>query len=124
MYPSYYPPADLNTHVVKLNDFMSRADMNLCQIIDFNSFARLDMWNKYLAQTNILGLLYLEYTSYSGLAGAVEFSTNGKPIIACRNSFNSSSDPTSAINGYPRDPSSPSGYTFVCVTVWDKNSPR
>jgi hypothetical protein len=77
-----YPPADLDLHVQKLDDFMNRADLNIAQVIDFNSFSRLDLWNKYLAQPNINGLFYLEYSRYNGANGAVSFSTNGQPIVA------------------------------------------
>jgi len=125
MYPSRYPASDLDLHVQKLNDFMGRADMNIGQIIDFSSFSRLDLWNKYLAQPNIDALLYLEYVQYDADAGTVEFSTNGKPVIACRDLLNSGQEDESTlaanINGYPRDPSSSAGYTFVCVNVWSKS---
>lgn len=124
MYPSDYPSADLALHVQKLNYFMGRADMNIGQIIDFSSFSRLDLWNQYLAQPNIAALLYLEYTQYNGAGGAVEFSTNGRPVIACRDLLNAGEEdpPTliSNIDSCPADISSPDGYTFVCVNVWSE----
>jgi hypothetical protein len=123
-YPSLYPPADLDSHVRKLSDFMSRADLNIGQIIDFNSFNRLDLWNKYLAQPNIDALFYLEYAPYNGAHGAVLFSTNGNPVIAVRDLLwaGLEEEPTlvANINSYPRDPSSPAGYTLVAVHVWSK----
>lgn len=124
-YPSQYPPAALARQALKLNDCMGRADMNLAQIIDFSSFSRLDLWNKYLAQPNIDGLLYLEYSPYSGAGGAMEFATNGKPVIACRDLLWSGIEDEGTLianlKSYPRDPASPSGYTFVSVIVWGKS---
>jgi hypothetical protein len=124
MYPSMFPPADLDLHVQRLGDLMTRADLNIVEIIDFNSFSRLDLWNKYLAQPNINGLLYLEYAPYNGAHGAVRFSTNGQPVVAARDLLWSGlEEPTNLIanlNSYPRDPSSPSGYTFVSVLVWSE----
>lgn len=125
MYPSKYPPSDLDLHVQKLGDFMTRADLNIAQIIDMNSFNRLDLWNKYLGQPGIDSLFYLEYSPYNGAHGAVLFSTNGQPIIAARDQLASGQEEESTLitnlNSYPRDPSSPLGYSFVSVTVWSKN---
>jgi len=125
MYPSFYPPAELDAHVQKLNDFMDRADLNIAQIIDFNSFNRLDLWNKYLAQPSIEALFYLEYAPYNGAHGAILFSTNGNPIIGARDllwaGLEEETNLVANINSYPRDPSSPAGYTLVLVHVWSKN---
>lgn len=124
MYPSQYPPSDLDLHVQKLDNLMSRSDLNIAQIIDFNSFNRLDLWNKYLAQPNINALLYLEYSPYNGAHGAVLFSTNGQPVIAARDllysGLENETNLINNLNSYPRDPSSPAGYTFVSVHVWSK----
>jgi hypothetical protein len=124
-YPSKYPPAALDVHVQKLNDFMDRADLDLVHINDFGSFGRLDLWNKYLAQPNIAGLLYNEYSLYSAMGGAMLFSTNGRPIIAARDLlWGGLEEPTKVIahvNSYPRDLSTPAGYTLVEVHVWTKN---
>ena len=119
-----YPPADLDLHVQKLSDLMTRADLDIGQILDFNSFNRLDLWNKYLVQPNINALLYLEYAPYNGAHGAVLFSTNGNPVIAARDmlwaGLEEETNVVANINSYPRDPSSPAGYTFVTVHVWSK----
>ncbi len=124
-YPSMYPPADLALHAQKLSDFMARADLDIGQILDFHSFNRLDLWNQYLAQPNIAGLLYLEYAPYNGAHGAVLFSAGGKPVIAARDllwaGLEEETNVIANINSYPRDPASPAGYTFVSVHVWSKN---
>jgi hypothetical protein len=123
-YPSRYPSAALNAHVQKLNDLMDRADLNLVTINDFGSFSRLDLWNQYLSQPNIAGLFYVEYSLYSALGGATLFSTNGRPIISARDLLWAGvEEPAKVIanlNAYPRDPSSPAGYSFVNLHVWDK----
>ena len=124
LYPSCYPPAELDLHVQKLGDFMDRADLNIAQIIDFNSFNRLDLWNKYLTQPNIEALLYLEYAPYNGAHGAVLFATNGNPVIGVRDllwsGLEEETNLVANINSYPRDISGPSGYTLVGVHVWSK----
>jgi GxGYxYP putative glycoside hydrolase C-terminal domain/GxGYxYP third domain/GxGYxYP_N 1st domain/GxGYxYP_N second domain len=123
-YPSLYPAAALDSQVQNLNDCMDRADLNLGQVIDFNSFNRRDLWNKYLAQPSIDALFYLEYSPYNGGHGAVLFSANGKPVIAPRDllwsGLEEESDLIANLNSYPRDPSSPEGYTAVMVHVWSK----
>ncbi len=65
LYPSMYPPAELDLHVARLDSLMAHADLNIVQIIDFNSFNRLDLWDKYTAQPNIAALIYLEFAPYN-----------------------------------------------------------
>jgi hypothetical protein len=124
-YPSMVPPAALDLEAQHLNDLAGRADMEIVQILDFNSFNRSDLWNKYLTQPNIQSLFYLEYAPYNGAQGAVLFSTNGNPVIAARDmlwaGLEEETNVIANINSYPRDPSSPEGYTFVTVHVWSKN---
>jgi hypothetical protein len=124
-YPSKYPAADMSLNVQKLNDFMARTDLNIVQLLDFNSFTRLDVWDKYLAQPCVDSLFYMEYAPYNGAHGAVEFSANGKPIVAAREmlwaGLEEETNVIANINSAPRDPSSPSGYTMVAVHVWDKS---
>src|SRR5438067_3356829 len=104
---------------------IARADMNLAQTLDFNSFTRLDLWNQYLAQPAVDGLLYFEYAPYSGAHGAIEFSTNGKPVIAAREmlwgGLEEETNVIANVNAAARDPSSPLGYSLVAVHVWTKN---
>jgi len=123
-YPSRYPPAELDAHLVRLNEFFSRADLNLAQILDLDSFPRLDLWNKYLAQPALDALLYLEYSRYNRSNGAVLFSAQGKPIISARDmlwaGLQEEASVIANLNSYPRDPSRPEGYTFVTVHVWSK----
>jgi len=106
--PAFNPPAELDTHVQTLNDFMDRADLNIGQIIDFNSFNRLDLWNKYLAQPSIEALFYLEYAPYNGAHGAILFSTNGNPIIGARDllwaGLEEETNLIANINSYPARP--------------------
>ncbi|MEO7299038.1 MAG: choice-of-anchor J domain-containing protein, partial [Verrucomicrobiota bacterium] len=77
------------------------------------------------AQPAIDALYYLDYSPYHGAKGAVYFSTNGKPVIACRESLWADLEEDSTlianINAASRDPSSPLGYSMVAVHVWSKN---
>ena len=124
-YPSLYPSAALGRQVQKLDDFMCRADLNLCQILDFNSFNRSDLWNQYLAQPAIDGLFYLEYAPYNGAHGAMLWSTNGKPVIGVRDllwaGLEEETNLIANLNSYSTDSSSPGGYTLVAVHVWSKD---
>jgi hypothetical protein len=126
MYPSRYPSAELDLHVQRLNDYMGRADLNIVQIIDFDSFNDTSLWDKYTAQPNIDGLFYLEYTLYNQHNGAIVWS-NGKPVISAREMLwpgLSGCDENSVINhinSAPRDPYSASGYSLVMVLAWSKS---
>ncbi len=126
LYPSMYPPAELDLHVARLDSLMAHADLNIVQIIDFNSFNRLDLWDKYTAQPNIAALIYLEFAPYNGAHGAIAWS-NGKPVIGAREMLwdgLSGADEASVINhlnNAPRTPSSPDGYSLVAVHVWSKD---
>lgn len=123
-YPSMFPAQDLALQANLLDDFMLRADMNICQILDFDSFGRLDLWNKYLAEPAIDGLFYLEYAPYNGAHGAIEWSASGKPVIGARDllwaGIEEETNLIANLNSYPTDASSPSGYTLVAVHVWSK----
>jgi hypothetical protein len=123
-YPSQYPAAELNRQVQNLNDLMSRSDMSILQILDFDSFNRMDLWNKYLAQPGLEALFYLDYSRYNGAHGNVLFASNGKPVIGARDLLWSGlEEEASLVNNlktYPRDPSSSDGYTLVSVHAWSK----
>jgi hypothetical protein len=125
MYPSMYPVAELPLHLQKLNNLMARADLNLVQVLDFNSVGRMDLWNQYLAQPTMDALFYEEYSPYHGAHGVVSFGANGKPVIAARESLwadlEEETNIIANINAAVRDPSSALGYTMVCVHVWTKN---
>ncbi|MDB6065517.1 MAG: hypothetical protein JWR26_1725 [Pedosphaera sp.] len=125
MYPSMYPAADLDIHAQKLNDFMTRADLNVAQIIDFNSFTNTGLWNKYFAQPAIDSLIYLDYSNYAAKQGALYFSTNGKSMISPSDvlwsGVEEETNVIAKMNAAPRDPSSPAGYSLVLVHVWSKN---
>jgi hypothetical protein len=123
-YPSMFPAQDLPLQANLLDDFMVRSDMNICQILDFGSFGRLDLWNEYLAEPAIDGLFYLEYAPYNGAHGAIEWSAGGKPVIGARDllwaGIEEETNLIANLNSYPTDASSPSGYTLVAVHVWSK----
>ncbi len=121
-YPSQYPPEALAIQVNRLGTLLDRTDLDIVQILDFHSFNRIDLWNTYFSQPNLRGLFYLEYAPYNGAQGAIQFSTNGQPIIAARDLFWPGLEEAPALiqhlNSYPRDPSSPDGYSLVPVLVW------
>ncbi len=124
-YPSKYPPAELDAHVRKLNEMMERGDLSIVHVNDFNSFGRMDLWNKYLTQPAIDALFYIEYSRYDATEGALQFSTNGRPVIGARDLLWGGTEEEKELighlNSYPRDPSIAAGYTLVEAHVWSKN---
>lgn len=126
MYPSRYPPADLERHTRRFNDFAALTDLRIAQVIDFNSFNRLDLWSRYTAEPNIDALIYIEYSRYDARAGAVQWQ-NGKPILSPRKmlwaglSGADEASVTTALNSAVRDPDSSAGYSLVVVHVWSKD---
>lgn len=81
-YPSQLPAAALALQTQALSDYMSRADLNIAQVIDFNSFTNAGVWNQYLSQPAIDALIYEEYSQYDqpfgSSGGQIYFSTNGQ----------------------------------------------
>lgn len=126
MYPSRYPAAELDQHLNTLNDYMGRMDLGLVEVIDFNAFNNAELWDKYTAQPNVDGIVYLEYSNHKALNGAIKWS-NGKPIITPREMLwegNAGSDNASVvnhINAAPRNPKSAAGYSLVLVHAWSKS---
>ncbi len=125
LYPSQFPAKTLDLHTSRLDDYMGRADLRVVQILDFNAFDRTDVWDSYTARSSIAGLVYLEYSRYDSLGGAVRWS-RGKPVISARHMLWDGLDGAdeasvvSGINAAPRDPSSVAGYTVVMVHAWSK----
>ncbi|UVI31083.1 GxGYxYP domain-containing protein [Paenibacillus spongiae] len=126
MYPSKYPEAELDAHLQQLNTAMGRMDLGLVEVIDFNAFDRMDIWNKYTAQPNIDGVIYLEYSNHKALGGAIKWA-NDKPIVTPREMLwagNAGSDNASVvnhINSAVRNPKSAAGYSLVLVHAWSKS---
>jgi hypothetical protein len=120
-----YPSPELALHAQRLNNFMTRGDLNIVQILDFNAFTKSAVWDQFLAQPAIDALFYMEYAPYNGAHGAIAFSSNGKPIISAREmlwgGLEEETNVIVNINSAPRDPSSPAGYSMVAVHVWTKN---
>jgi hypothetical protein len=121
-YPSQFPPSALAVQVGHLGPLLDRADLGIVQILDFNSYGRMDLWNTYFSQPNIEALFYLEYAPYNGAHGAVSFATNGNPVIAARDlmwpGLEDGPQLIQRLNSYPRDPTSPEAYSLVPVLVW------
>ena len=126
MYPSKYPSAELDLHIQRLNDYMGRADINIVEVIDFDSLYNTSLWDKYTVQPNIDALIYLEYTNHKAHNGTILWSNN-KPVITPREMLwdgIAGCDETTVINNInsaPRNPYSSSGYTLVLVNAWSKS---
>ena len=133
-YPSVAPA--MQTHMKRLSEFMSRADLRTILLIDrvlpdhqltHDYYAKTAKWFTSLKQ--IRGLFYMEYIEYAPHGGKI-FWFDGKPMVTARFDFRSEqfysavrSTPESlarSINALPKDPTSPDGYTFVTVHAWSK----
>lgn len=122
MYPSKYPNAELDLHLIRLNDYMERCDLNLVEVIDFGVLDDMALWDKYASLDMLDGIIYLEYSSHKAHEGKLRWS-RGKPIITPRYivSAGSEQEVINAINARPRDPSSPDSYSLVFVHAWSEN---
>ena len=126
----------MQTHMKRLSEFMSRADLRTILLIDrvlpdhqltHDYYAKTAKWFTSLKQ--IRGLFYMEYIEYAPHGGKI-FWFDGKPMVTARFDFRSEqfysavrSTPESlarSINALPKDPTSPDGYTFVTVHAWSK----
>ncbi|CUN60489.1 dual specificity protein phosphatase [Clostridium disporicum] len=125
MYPSKYPSDKLLSYTKRLNEYMANVDAHNVLILDDEAFYRKDLWDKYTCNSNIDGLLYLNYDINNAYNGKIIWS-NDKPIISCRDlllgGIEDENQLLSNINdridcGYTniKDPNS---YTFVYVHVW------
>jgi hypothetical protein len=124
-YPSLYPPAQLDEHTRRLNDFMQRGGLRIVQILDFNSLDRLDLWDKYTAQPGIDALFYLEYSRHDRHQGAIRWS-NAKPVITPRallwRGLKGADEETVTrqLNSAARNSSTSEGYSLVLIHAWTK----
>lgn len=125
LYPSHYPPAELDIHLRRLNDAMHRADLGIIQILDFDSFPRLDLWDKFTAQTAVDALFYLDYSRYDKVGGKILWS-NRKPVISARHmlwgGLPRADEQTliERLNSASRNPRDPAAYSLVAVHAWSK----
>ena len=125
IYPSKYPSEKLINYTKRLNEYMKDVDEHTVLILDDEAFYKKDLWDKYTCNSNIDGLLYLNYDINNAYKGKIIWS-NDKPIISCRDllwaNIEDGNQLLSNINdrinlGYTniKDPNS---YTFVYVHVW------
>ncbi|PSL28218.1 GxGYxYP domain-containing protein [Chitinophaga ginsengisoli] len=122
-FPSKMPVSALDKYLSRLNTFMGKADLNIVNILDQGAIGRMDIWNKYLSQSNIDGLIYTGYGEAPN--GSIQFADNGKPVIEARDNLwaglEEEATAISNINSRPANPSSASGYTLVFVHTWTKD---
>ncbi|WP_334319490.1 GxGYxYP family putative glycoside hydrolase [Termitidicoccus mucosus] len=131
-YPSLMPPGALAAHCAELNRLMGLSDLRLVQIIDNDAFERTDLWDAYLSQPNIDGLIYFDYAPYDKYRGRIVWA-RGKPVVSAamqlwgsghhastpaKPSRNSPDAVAARLNRAPRDPYSEKGYSLVVVHVW------
>lgn len=121
IYPSQYPRDELMLHTERLAAAMTRADLGVVQIIDFDAFDDTDLRATYLRHDQITGLVYLEYSRYDGLRGRVRWA-RGKPIVSARtmlwDGLSSPDEVIATLNSAPADPTSPEGYSVVMMHAW------
>lgn len=125
MYPSKFPFEKLADYTKRLNEYMAIVDQHYILILDDDAFYKKDLWDKYTNNSNINGLLYLNYYKNNSYEGKIVWSNN-KPVVSCRDLlWGGLEDETELINnintrvnlGYT-DIKNPNSYTFVYVHVW------
>lgn len=125
IYPSKYPSEKLINYTKRLNEYMKDVDEHTVLILDDEAFYKKDLWDKYTSNSNINGLLYLNYNKNNSYSGKIIWS-NDKPVVSCRDLlWEGLEDQTELINnintrvnlGYT-DIKNPNSYTFVYVHVW------
>ena len=125
MYPSKFPFEKLSDYTNRLNNYMNKVDQHYVLILDDEAFYKKDLWDKYTSNSNINGLLYLNYNKNNSYSGKIIWS-NDKPVVSCRDLlWEGLEDQTELINnintrvnlGYT-DIKNPNSYTFVYVHVW------
>lgn len=125
MYPSKFPFEKLGDYTKRLNEYMAIVDQHYILILDDDAFYKKDLWDKYTNNSNINGLLYLNYYKNNSYEGKIVWSNN-KPVVSCRDLLlGGLEDETELINnintrvnlGYT-DIKNPNSYTFVYVHVW------
>ncbi|OMF23496.1 hypothetical protein BK133_24210 [Paenibacillus sp. FSL H8-0548] len=107
--------AELDQHLNSLNGYMGKMDLGLVEVIDFNAFNNAEIWDKYTAQPNVDGVIYLEYSNHKALNGALKWA-NGKPIVTPRDMLwegNAGSDNASVLNHIHAAPRNPKNAAVV-----------
>ena len=74
--------ADLDDYLAKLNEYVDKSGLNICNILDQKIMDNPKVYNKYLAQPNIDAIFYTGYGEKGD--GRIKFSDNGKPVIEQR----------------------------------------
>lgn len=118
-YPMSYPVPSLERFTSVLDGYLEKCDLSVVKILD-NGLADQTI-EYYSKMDHAKGFLYCTYQDrYVGDAGAVRWSENGKPFVACRATMWDSTPEAIAeqINAYPVDPASINGYTYVNLHVW------
>jgi hypothetical protein len=131
-YPSLMPPGALAAHCVELNRLMGLSDLRLVQVIDHDALGRAGLWDAYLSQPHIDGLIYFDYAPYDKYRGRIVWA-RGKPVVSAamqlwgsgdhastpaKPSRNSPDAVAARLNRAPREPYSEKGYSLVVVHVW------
>lgn len=128
IYPSKFDKASLQLYISNLNNYMKNVDEDYVSIIDDSSFYNTNLWDKFTAEPNIKGLLYLDYKRHNNYKGKIIWSNN-KPVVSCRdllwNGIESEEDLVkninNRINAGETDIHNSNSYTFVYVHAWSKN---
>lgn len=128
VFPSKMNDADLDAYLTRLNGYVEKSGLTICNILDQGIMDNPRVYNRYLAQPSIDAIFYTGYGEKGD--GRIVFSDNGKPVIEQRSVLWAGIDGgtdrgeernvIAEINRRPADPHSPEGYTFVFVHCWTK----
>ncbi|ATW25768.1 hypothetical protein DCMF_14240 [Candidatus Formimonas warabiya] len=128
MFPSKFPRSDLDNYAKKLNRYMKKVDQKYVAVIDDWALFNRAVWEKYLAQPDIEGLFYLNYSRQDDYKGLMVWA-KGKPVVSCRDllwaGLEEENTLVEKINARVRagqtDIRKETAYTFVYVHAWSKD---
>ena len=118
-YPMSYGDEELKRYCKLLDGYLEKTDLSVVKILD-NGLPERTI-EEFSKMENAKGFLYCTYQDcYAGDHGAVRWSQNGKPFVACRATMWNATPRAIAeqINSYPADATRIEGYTYVNLHVW------
>ena len=129
VFPSKMPEDKLDAYLARLDRYVARSGLSLCNILDQGLMDNPKVYGKYLAQPHIDAIFYTGYGEKG--EGRIRFADNGKPVIEQRSVLWQGIDGGTdrgeehtvieQINSRPANPHSAEGYTFVFVHCWTKD---
>lgn len=126
-YPSRMPPENMRGYLKKLSTYMKRADLDVIQILDFQTPHAPDVWDAYASVKQVKGLVWQPFGRDDLEDGEIRWA-RGKPVVEPRallwESKGTPESIFSKIRKMPADPTSEKGYSLVLVHAWSSDGDK